>query len=247
MNRLIFYPQPCKQPHHGRSLTWHDSAVLPLLLFAVFTLVGLSSCDTDAYESGDTSLSYLRADFVMAQTGLTKQVVGATNDDGERLLFDKPFECEWTTTADSTYRALLYYKNRTDEAPQPISLLPVLILEPKPLKVGETDSTDPVTWESAWLSKQQPYLNMSILIKTGVEEGLDAKQVVGIIPHGDEQQADGTTIHHLSFFHQQNGVPEYYTSRVYVSVPTKNYRSGDIIMLTVNTYNGIVERDFKLE
>ena len=215
------------------------------LLF-LLTVCFFVSCDNESYESGDTDLSYLYADFVMARTAEAKQVVSAVNDDGEQITLDSPLATEWTTTADSTYRALLYYtyNSAEDEKPHGVSLVNVPVLLPKTLAPNEADATDPVGWESAWLSAQQPFLNLSLQMKTGVTEGIDSKQVIGIVDLGSVSNADGTTTHHLSFYHNQNDVPQYYSVRLYVSIPTEDYRSGDTIVLTVNTYNGVVERTF---
>lgn len=217
-------------------------------IFLSVIVLLLTACENEAYESGDAKLSYLHADFVMARTAEAKQFVEATNDDGQHLTLHEPLSCEWATTADSTYRALLYYtfNPEEDDAPHALSVVSVPVLQPRPLKANEVDATDPVGWESTWLSAHQPYLNLSILLKTGVEEGLDNKQVIGIVQCEQTQNSDGTTTHHLSFYHQQNGVPQYYTSRIYVSIPTAGYQPGDILRLTVNTYNGVQEKDFQL-
>ena len=42
-------------------------------------------------------------------------------------------------------------------------------------------------------------------------------------------------------YHSQGGVPEYYTSRYYVSVDTKDF-SADAISIEMNTYNGKVTK-----
>ena len=81
-------------------------------------------------------------------------------------------------------------------------------------------------------------------MKNGTAEGLDAKHVIGVVQKENVHNVDGTTTHHLTFYHLQNGVPEYYTSRLYVSIPTDEYSVGDTIEMTVHTYNGVVVRDF---
>ena len=140
------------------------------LLF-LLTVCFFVSCDNESYESGDTDLSYLYADFVMARTAEAKQVVSAVNDDGEQITLDSPLATEWTTTADSTYRALLYYtyNSAEDEKPHGVSLVNVPVLLPKTLAPNEADATDPVGWESAWLSAQQPFLNLSLQRTGGIK------------------------------------------------------------------------------
>lgn len=213
-------------------------------IVALSLLLGFTGCTNDSYKTGDSDLSYLHADFVVARTAAAQQVVEAVNDDGEQLRFDEPYECKWATEANNAYRALLYYtfNKLEDKAPHAVSLVNVPVLTPKPLADGEPAGNDPVGFESMWLSKAQPYLNLSILLKTGTADGLDTKQVVGVVKNNSEDNGDGTTTHHLSFYHRQNGVPEYYTARLYVSILTDDYRAGDTVVLTVYTYSGVVER-----
>ena len=215
-----------------------------VVIVALSLLLGLTCCTNDSYKTGDSDLSYLHADFVVARTATAQQVVEAVNDDGELLSFDEPYECKWATEANNTYRALLYYtfNKLEDKAPHAVSLINVPVLTPKPLAEGEPVGNDPVGFESMWLSKAQPYLNLSILLKTGTADGLDSKQIVGIVKNHVEDNTDGTQTHHMSFYHRQNGVPEYYTTRLYVSIPTADYHSGDTVVLTIYTYIGVVER-----
>lgn len=53
--------------------------------------------------------------------------------------------------------------------------------------------------------------------------------------------ADGTTTQHLTLYHDQGGVPEYYSQRTYVSIPLSDIHA-DFIILTINTYDGGKER-----
>ena len=46
----------------------------------------------------------------------------------------------------------------------------------------------------------------------------------------------------LCLLHDQGGVPEYYSSRIYTSIPLFNELAGKTIRLRVNTYKGEVEK-----
>ena len=59
------------------------------------------------------------------------------------------------------------------------------------------------------------------------------------------QNADGTKTLHLTFFHDQAGVPEYYSQRIYLSIPLPP-TGVDTIWMDVNTYDGLVEKRLKL-
>ena len=217
-------------------------------LFYLFTFLPLSlfiSCTHDSYEAGDGSYSYLRADFAELKTTSAKLVPEATTDDNERLAFNNPLTVSWAEKGDTTYRALLYYNKVETGSPEPISAFAVPVLRPNTLKDGETLHTDPLTLESTWTSANDKYLNLSLLLKTGVEEGLDARQTIGIVINDVTEQADGTHHYDLVFYHHQNGVPEYNTSRVYSSIPTSFFKSGDTATLTIHTYQGTVVKDFR--
>jgi len=63
---------------------------------------------------------------------------------------------------------------------------------------------------------------------------------------------DNTKTVILRLLHSQNGVPEYYTSKSYVTLPLSYYRgklnAGDKIIIRINTYDkGIVEKQFLYE
>ena len=127
----------------------------------------------------------------------------------------------------------------------PDSLESAHCVMPNTLKDGETLHTDPLTLESTWTSANGKYLNLSLLVKTGVEEGLDARQTLGIVISNVTELGDGTHHYDLVFYHHQNGVPEYYTTRVYSSIPTSFFKSGDTATLTIHTYQGTVVKDYQ--
>ena len=215
-------------------------------LFYLFTFLPFYlfiSCSNDPYESGDGDYSYLRADFVELKTTAAQTVPEAVNDDNELLTFASPMTVSWAEKANTVYRALLYYNKVENGSPVPFSAVQVPVLTPSELKEGETMHTDPLTLESSWTSANGKYLNLSLLVKTGVEEGLDARQTIGVVIRGITEQPDGTNRYDLVFYHHQNGVPEYYTSRIYTSIPLSFFKSGDTATLTIHTNQGKVILD----
>ena len=220
---------------------------LPFYLFTFLPLLSLftfTSCTTDPYESGDTSTSYLRADFVEAHTVVAGQFDRVVTDDGVSLSLSPYAKADWATTADSTYRALLYYNKVENGTTESVAAVSVPVLNIKPLATGEQMHEDPVTLESSWVSKSGKYLNLGLLLKTGVADGVDNLQKVGVVLEDVIENHDGTRQVNLRFYHEQNGVPEYYSSRVYVSIPLNGLRKTDVIRLTVNPYQGEVVNFF---
>ena len=230
------------------------------MILALLT-ASFQACSNDPYDSGDGSLSYMRADFVEAITNSSAKVVSAQTDDGKLLNLSPMLTASWITAKDSTYRALLYYNDKGDNVAnennteigktvKPIAIADVLV--PKITNVSKIKNypTDPVTLDASWLSKSKKYINLGIYIKTGTKDGIVGTQSIGIAYKGTRNLDDGTTVHMLTLIHGQNNVPEYYSSQVYVSIPL--YRlpftvgEGDKFELTVNTYKGLETKIFTI-
>ena len=204
-----------------------------------------ASCSVDDYESGDGEHSYLVADFSIAHSGQSKQLLNAMTDDGDSLVFDSPLECSWAVTPDSSYRALVYYSREYGAGTRVrgIAAHQVLVLR-IPTEQPSEMHADPVSMESAWVSAGARYLNLGLYVKTGKSSGSNAKQTLGVVRDTVVTLDNGTKEHRLRLFHNQNGVPEYYSSRVYATIPTGDIPAGDIVRLEVCTYEGVVVRYF---
>lgn len=213
-----------------------------IIVFAALTLV---ACKKESYDSGDGELSYMRADFGEVHTQTAKILDYAITDDGEKVAFVSKMSCPWALKGDSLYRALFYYK-RVDDAhgtePIAVSQVPVLRFN-EPSDTAKL-VTDPVKFESAWMSSNGKYLNLGFAIMTGKAESNDSKQTIGAVCTAKDGAADGTTTWHITLYHAQNGVPEYYSSRMFASIPTEKTKKGDRIIITVNTYGKPFVKEF---
>lgn len=213
----------------------------------------LASCEYDQYETGDGNYSYLRADFVEAHTIDLNKVDYAINDDGEKIVFSTLYTVKWAENKDTLYRALLYY-NRKPEGAEPVSIQRVHVLNPLLADTVKNAKTDPITLESTWISDCQRtfslhgeqkarYLNVSFAVKTGQHE----EELVQTIAVMKENRNDTLL---LTFLHDQGGVPEYYSSHVYASIPlfsSKESGAENIfspVTLSVNTYQGMVVKSY---
>lgn len=211
--------------------------------FALCIIVLLSACTNEAYDSGDGRYSYLRADLVEAHTIAAKTFDRATTDDGEALRLDPYATADWAEKADTVYRALLYY-NKVEGAAacEPVTIARVPVLYPIAAdKIEGETKTDPVTLESLWVSANGRYINLALLLKTGKADDPEAVQSIGITK---EEPTDGPLT--LRVLHDQGTVPQYYTSRIFLSIPVTDDLAGHTIRLIVNTYNGIVEKTIAL-
>ena len=90
----------------------------------------------------------------------------AIDDNDQRINLDKTLKPTWTTTKDSTYRALLYYNDKPEGA-EAVRLSMVYVLEPRDTSKLKETSFDPVEFESSWLSANNRFLNFSFFVKTG--------------------------------------------------------------------------------
>ena len=140
------------------------------------------------------------------------------------------------------YRAILYYNTNEGETVEPYRVSPVVVLKLRNKEEVKDIYTDPLIFESAWISKNRKYLNIGLAVKSGTTESQDEqlKQIVGILCDEVTIKGDGTKCYHLILTHNQNGVPEYYTNRAYVSMPLDGVGANDEIELTINTYQGPV-------
>lgn len=220
-------------------------------LAAIAFPIALTACTSEAYDSGDGTNSYLTADLVLLRTAPDKSVRSVQLDDGLELRLSNPFAKDWIERPDTVYRALLYYDQmsvRSDAAvgtnPNSIpvvrarSVLPVPVLRISAAADVDNILTDPVGFESMWVSKNGSYLNLSLLLKSGKADGDTSLHTLGVVSNGTTTDADGHRTLHLTLYHDQGSVPEYYTVQQYVSIPSPLLKDADTVELTLNTYNG---------
>ena len=220
--------------------TFHIIALVGLLFFS-------TSCSNTSYEEGDSRLSYLRTDFADATADSQGRLSAATTDDGVSLTFTRPMQTSWSNAADSLCRVLLNYNmyaNGSDSnVVEPLAAKIVYTLQPAKPSVQTQAATDPVSLVSAWKSKNGNYVNLRLGLKTGKASGDDQRQSIGLALDSTVT-SDGSTTYCLRFLHSQGGVPEYYTTDAYVSIPIKQMTTGSKVRLSLNTYNGWVTREF---
>ncbi len=214
------------------------------MVTAFVSLLIVSACEHNFYETGDSELSYLHTDFVEARTNELAAFASATTDDGLQLALKPAMKVKWATRADTAYRALLYYNKVENGTTEPVSISPVAVL---PIRLAINFMmlyTDPVDFQSAWISKNGKYLNIGLSLKTGKSEDSRAVQSLAMVCDSVRRQASGARTFYLRLFHHQNGVPEYYSNRVFVSVPLADLKRQDSIKLDINTYKGKVSKHF---
>ena len=215
-------------------------------LFCLFLLVlAVVSCEQDVYDKGDTTYSYMRADFVEAIVGSNKQVTYVLTDDDERLPLTAAYSAKWIEQPDTLYRAVLYY-NYKDQQAEALNLARVSTVSVKPQsQFKDGIKTDPLGLESVWLSNNKRYLNLSVIVKTGAVTEEAEIQTLGMVGDTIMVGADSLRTYQLRLYHSQGDVPQYYSQRLYFSVPLRGLQV-DSLQLSVNTYDGVVTKGFRL-
>ena len=226
-------------------------AVKVIIYLLPLTSCLMISCTHDSYDKGEGQYSNLRGDFVEALVGADKTIVSLTTDDGETLPLSKPYSAKWITRPDTTYRCMLYY-NKVREAngqyvAEPISIgeVPCPIITPL-AELEVPMKTDPVKFESAWMSRSGRYLNLNLIVMTGTQDDETAIQKLSIVQDTIITNPDTTQTCYLRVFHDQGGVPEYYSAHAYASIITSQIPA-DSVRLSINTYSGVVEKTFLLK
>lgn len=226
--------------------------IKPILtvLAAMLTLI---ACSTDTYDSGDGNLSYLRADFVEARTNADTSIISIATDDDEVLTLTHAVNASWAERPDTFYRALLYYNKVSGsdgtQRAEPIALSQVMVTDVTPAEsISGGIQRDPVTFESAWTSRNGKYINLGLYVKTGMADGSYGTHTIGMICDSIVTNAAGGRRVCLSLYHDQHDTPEYYSTQLYVSVAVSRLpiqpEAGDEVTVCVTTYDGTVERTF---
>lgn len=208
----------------------------------------LAGCTNTAYDTGDSRYSYLRTDFADAQTNNSGQLVSAVTDESTHLTFTKPLAVSWKATADSICRVMLYYNLNADASDssivEPLTAQYVYTLVPAKATAQATISTDPVHFVSAWKSGNGAYLNFCVGVMTGKADSVEARHMIGLVLDSIAEK-DHHPTYYLRFAHSQSNIPEYYTTNIYLSIPTKKMTTGSRVRLSLNTYKGWISREFE--
>jgi hypothetical protein len=202
------------------------------------------SCTVDPYETGDTSLSYLKAEMVDMHV-VGREVRSIVTDADERLSVSSSFLLpEKIEHRDTTYRVMLYYNKVGNKPIELKSMRQAYVVRPSDRQSSLTLKDDPVKLISAWKAQNGNYLNLSLGFMTGNMDDDGAVHKLGLVVDAVETMGDGSRTYYLVFHHDQDSIPEYYTQTVNLSIPLKDYAIGDRICIKMNTYSGCIEKSF---
>lgn len=210
----------------------------------VLAMFALTACTTDSYDKGEGKYSLTQAEMVELSVDGQKQATAFVLDDDSHFTLTPPATASWIQTADTIYRAILYFNQLTATTAECVQMGAVPTLRPVEHWKLKKQPQDPIGFESAWLSKKGKYLNVGLLLKTGQVDGEDGVHTIGIAQDTIRVNDDNTRTAYYRFLHDQGEVPEYYTNRRYISILIPSDTPLDTIRLTIPTYDGIKERTF---
>jgi hypothetical protein len=222
-----------------------SSSILLCLLLS--SSVFFLSCEKDNYEKGEGRYSLLLADFAYLTVNSEKTGVSFLTDEGENYQISNPQKASWIQTADTVYRAYLYY-NKTDNGKARVTSMGSLpTLKPRDAKEFKRQPQDPLGLESSWLTRDGKYINLGLLLKNGRDDnGKEGTHALSLICDEVRQNDDQTQTAYYRLLHDQGNAPEYYTNRRYACILLPTEQRPDSVCLTVNTYDGVVVKKFKL-
>ena len=219
---------------------------LTFLPFYFFFLL-LASCELDSYDKGDGEYSQMQADFAELTVNSEKQGVSILTDEGEQLTLTTPVTAKWLQRPDTVYRAIVYYnKVETDHA-ELLALGQMAVLQPVEHYRFKEQPQDPLGVETMWLTKNKKYINLGLLLKNGQVGDEEGTHALALCSDTVLLNKDQTRTAHYRLLHSQGNAPEYYTNRRYVSILIPQEERPDSIRLTIQTYNGRVEKRFALQ
>ena len=216
--------------------------ILPLCLFTSL----LFSCETDSYEKGEGRYSLMQADMGELTVNGEKKAMAFTTDDGDSYTLTSPVAAQWIQTADTTYRAIIYYNKVENSQAELMGLSAIPTMQPVEHWRFKEQPQDPVGFESAWLAKNKKYINLGLLFKSGYVDDTMGNHVVSVAQDTVLVNADHTRTAYYRFLHGQNETPEYFTNRHYVSILLPQEHP-DTVCISVTTYNGVIKRTFAVK
>ena len=157
-----------------------------------------------------------------------KQGVSFVTDEGVRYILQQSVSASWIKTADSVYRATIYYNKVQEQTAEVVRLMSMPTLIPRDASLYKRQPQDPLGIESCWVT---PNGNTHALSLVCDEVHLND---------------DHTRTAYYRLLHEQREAPEYYTNRRYVSILLPDKNRPDSVQLTIQTYDGLVVRKFKI-
>lgn len=205
----------------------------------------LAGCQQEPYDTGDTSLSYLNAEMVSVHVR-GNEIVSIINDADNQLPVPPEIKVhESLAHNDTTYRMMMYYVREGNEEIKIVKSQMAMLMKISEDAAAKPYPTDPVIMTSAWMAPNGKHLNLSLGVKTSVQEDKEAAQTMALVTDSVKMTEGGRRRRYVTLSHDQATVPQFYTTTIYLSIPTDQYLEGDEIVFRVNTYEGEYVNTFR--
>lgn len=212
----------------------------------VLAAVGMTACEVDNYNKGQGRYSLIQGEFTELTVNSEKQGISFITDEGDTYTLTKPEEADWIETADTIYRAIIYF-NKTDEGLANLySMGRLATLSPREHWRFEQTPEDPVGVESIWLARNGKYINMGLLLKSGYVDDKEGLHAVALACDTVLTNTNQTRTAYYRLLHSQGDTPQHYTNRRFLSILVPEDRP-DTIQLTIPTWSGPYTRHFALK
>lgn len=211
------------------------------ILFLLGFCIAFAACSSDSFLSGDTPLSYLVTEMADMHV-VGDKVKSIVTDGDEELPIGSLTVSETLARPDTTYRVLLYYNKVEGKNIEILNSAIAKILEPKSEKPFEAN--DPLTYTSGWMGMNGKYVNLALGIKVANTDNSKAGPELQLYQTSVETLESGKKCYNVTLLYDSKGMFGLYTEMLYYSIPTAHLTDGDELKLTVNTYNGKIERTF---
>ncbi len=209
-----------------------------LIIYIVLTATLLASCESDSYDKGEGTYSHLQADFVEAHANGEKKIDYVITDNGDSLTLTTPCAAAWAKTADSTYRAALYYNKVEGSKAKAVIIEQMLTMSLTPADSIKEMKTDPIGVEAVWTDSRKRYVNLTLTLKVGTVSNDSEKHKVTLVPDSLHINShDSSRTIHLTLYHDKGNIPEYYTEKYYFSLPSAHLSAldADSVAIHANT------------
>lgn len=199
------------------------------------------ACSDDAYDKGEGEYSLMQAELADAVVDADKSVGTFVTDNDRRYAVSRPVVASWLQKGDTTCRVAVYFREVETGVAECLSMSALPTLRPIEHWRVAQQWNDPVGLESVWAAKNGKYVNMALLLKSGQTDDKDAVHQIALLQDTVMAYDNGKRTAYYRLTHSQNGMPEYYTNRHYVSIVLPEERP-DTVRLRINTYQGEMEK-----
>lgn len=194
-------------------------------------LLALSACNKEDYHYPDVI-----TDLVELETDSSSNIHLIRTDDGVLYSPDKTIAFK-DSTPDSLYRVRCTYLPINEGGGKATLYNVHSVISPFPKGPDffkEGIKTDPVKITSIWKSGGYINLHLGVLTKGGAHK-------YHFLNLGKSRNSMGKATQRIQLFHSQEEDPEAYTREIFLSCPLNklDLQSGDSIIFSINTYEGI--------